>query len=242
PTPSLHDALPNAIGCALGTLAAGNYGFHFNAGQLTVNKALLTVAAISTSKILGVANPTFAATYTGFKNGQTLATSSVTGDSSLTTVPTASSPIGSYTITAAVGSLVSGNYTFSFVNGVLTIVYGTTGFLQPINDTAHTQTAMSVFKAGITVPVKFQLLNASGAVVFASALPQWVTPLQVATTSSPIDEYVYSDPPTSGSTYRSDGSQYIYNWQTSKSDVGKVFRIGARLDDGTTIYVNIGLK
>jgi len=226
----------------LGTLAAGNYGFHFNGGQLTVNKALLPVAAVSTNKILGAANPTFAATYTGFKNGQTLATSGVTGDPSLTTVATASSPIGSYTITAAVGSLVSGNYTFSFINGVLTILYGTTGFLQPINDTAHTQTAMSVFKAGSTVPVKFQLLNASGAVVFASALPQWVTPLQVATTSSPIDEYVYSDPPTSGSTYRSDGSQYIYNWQTSKSDVGKVFRIGARLDDGTTIYVNIGLK
>src|SRR5207244_2294849 len=130
---------PYAIGCALGTLAAGNYGYHFTAWQPPVNEALLTVAAISTSKILGVANPTFAATYPGFKNGQTLATSSVTGDSSLTTVATGSSPIGSYTITAAVGSLVSGNYTCSFVNGVLTIVYGTTGFLQPINDPAQHQ-------------------------------------------------------------------------------------------------------
>ncbi len=101
---------------------------------------------------------------------------------------------------------------------------------------------MSVFKAGSTVPVKFQLLNASGASVQAGVLPQWVNPVQVGTTSSPIDESVYSDPPTSGSTYRWDGSQYIYNWQTSKSDVGKIIRIGARLDDGTTMYVNIGFR
>jgi hypothetical protein len=233
---------PYAISCALGTLAAGNYNFHFNAGNLTVNKATLTVAADSYNKILGAANPTLTATYSGFKNGQSLATSDVAGSPSLTTLATASSPVGGYTITAAIGSLTSGNYSFSFVNGVLTILYGTTGFLQPINDTAHTQTMMSVFKAGSTVPVKFQLLNSSGAVVFAAALPQWVTPVQVGTTSNPVDESVYSDPPTSGSTYRSDGTQYIYNWQTSKSDVGKIIRIGARLDDGTTMYVNVGLR
>jgi hypothetical protein len=46
----------------------------------------------------------------------------------------------------------------------------------------------------------------------------------------------------SGSTFRWDGQQYIYNWQTPKNGTGSVFRIGARLDDGTTLYVNIGLK
>jgi hypothetical protein len=226
----------------LGTLVAGNYAFHFNNGQLAVTKATLTVMADSKSKTLGAANPTFTASYSGFKNSENFGTSGATGSPSLTTTATTSSPIGSYQITAAIGTLAAGNYSFSFMNGILTILYGTNGFLQPINDTAHTQAQMSVFKAGSTVPVKFQLLNSSGAVVQALVVPQWVTPVQVGTTTSPIDESVYSDPPTSGSTYRFDGSQYIYNWQTSKSDVGKIIRIGARLDDGTTMYVNIGLK
>jgi hypothetical protein len=233
---------PYAITCALGTLAAGNYSFHFNNGQLTVTKATLTVMADNKSKTLGAANPAFTVSYSGFRNGENLGTSGLTGSPSLTTTATTSSPIGSYQITAAIGTVAAGNYSFSLVNGILTILYGTNGFLQPINDTAHTQAQMSVFKAGSTVPVKFQLLNSSGAVVQALVVPQWVTPVQVGTTTSPIDESVYSDPPTSGSTYRWDGSQYIYNWQTSKSDVGKIIRIGARLDDGTTMYVNIGLK
>ena len=76
----------------------------------------------------------------------------------------------------------------------------------------------------------------------AAVLPQWVTPLQVGTTTAPVDESLYTDPPTAGTLFRWDGGQYIYNWQTSKSDVGKVIRIGARLDDGTTVYVNIGLR
>ena len=55
---------------------------------------------------------------------------------------------------------------------------------------------------------------------------------------------LYTDQPTSGLAYRWDATakQYIYNWQTAKGDVGKVYRIGARLDDGTTMYVNIGLR
>ena len=125
---------------------------------------------------------------------------------------------------------------------MLTILYGSNGFLQPINDTAHTQTQMSVFKAGSTVPVKFQLLDANGVPVQSAVLPLWVTPVIVGTTTSPIVESVYTDPPTSGTLFRIDGSQYIYNWQTPKNGTGSVYRIGARLEDGTTMYINIGLK
>ena len=103
---------------------------------------------------------------------------------------------------------------------------------------------MSVFKAGSTIPVKFQLLDANGVPVPAGVLPQWVAPTVVATTTAPVDESLYNDQPTTGLAYRWDATakQYIYNWQTSKGDIGKVFRIGARLDDGTTMYVNIGLR
>src|SRR4029077_1995646 len=45
----------------------------------------------------------------------------VSGSPSLTTLATATTPVGGYTITAAVGTLASGNYSFTFVNGTLTI-------------------------------------------------------------------------------------------------------------------------
>ncbi|MDX6295697.1 MAG: hypothetical protein QOH50_4772, partial [Kribbellaceae bacterium] len=44
----------------------------------------------------------------------------------------------------------------------------------------------------------------------------------------------------SGSTYRSDGQQYIYNWKTGTG--GYYYRIGVTLDDGQSYYVNIGLR
>src|SRR5439155_771400 len=95
-----------------GTLAAGNYSFSFVNGTLTVNKAVLTVTADSTNRVYGASNPTFTASYSGFQNAETLATSGVTGVPSLTTTATATSPVGAYTITAAAGTLAAGNYRY----------------------------------------------------------------------------------------------------------------------------------
>jgi MBG domain-containing protein len=113
---------PYAINCAIGSLASGNYSFTFVAGELTVTQATLTVTANDKSREYGNANPTFDATITGFKNGETLATSGVTGTPSLTSSATASSLVpGPYAITAALGTLAANNYNFIFVNGNLTI-------------------------------------------------------------------------------------------------------------------------
>ena len=101
-----------------GTLASGNYSFSFVTGHLTVTKATLTVTADDKSRIYGDANPAFTASYSGFKNGETLATSGVTGSPSLTTTATATSAVaGPYAITAASATLAAGNYSFSFVDG-----------------------------------------------------------------------------------------------------------------------------
>src|SRR5439155_232965 len=92
-------------------------------GQLTINKAHLTVSAENASREYGDANPSFSSSYSGFKNSETLATSGVTGTPSLTTAATpASSVAGSpYAITAAVGTLTAANYDFTFVNGQLIV-------------------------------------------------------------------------------------------------------------------------
>ena len=80
---------PYTITAAAGSLAANNYQFTYVNGTLTVNKASLAVTADNTGRLYGDANPTFTSTITGFKNGQTLATSGVTGSPSLTTPATA---------------------------------------------------------------------------------------------------------------------------------------------------------
>ncbi len=183
--------------------------------------------------------PSVTPIYSGFISGQD-ASNLVTKPTCGTTY-TPTSPVGTYATTCS--GAASGNYSSTYLAGSFKVLYGWSGFLQPINDTAHfVNLSMSVFKAGSTIPVKFQLTNAAGNPVQAGALPQWVTPTVVGTTTAPVDETVYSDPPSTGSTYRWDGQQYIFNWQSPKNDVGKLYRIGVRLDDGKTYYVNIGLK
>jgi len=128
------------------------------------------------------------------------------------------------------------------------VAYNWSGFLQPINDTAHfVGETTSIFKAGSTVPVKFQLTDANGAAVQqASPGPVWLTPQPggLLPSTATVDETTYSTTDTPGGYYRWDatGLQYIYNWNTSKSMGGKYWRIGVKLDDGSTYYVSIGLK
>ena len=90
---------------------------------LTVNKVNLTVTANNASRVYGAANPAFTPTYSGFVNGDTSAV--LTGSPSLTTTATAASPVGSYTITSAPGTLSAANYSFNFVNGTLTVTKAT---------------------------------------------------------------------------------------------------------------------
>ena len=58
-----------------------------------------------------LANPPLTATISGFVNGQTLATSGVTGSPACTTTATITSPAGSYPITCSIGTLASAAYT-----------------------------------------------------------------------------------------------------------------------------------
>jgi hypothetical protein len=103
----------------VGSLSAANYSFTFVNGTLTVSPAVLTVSANNASKLYGASLPAFSVTLSGFVNGDTAAV--VTGTASFTTTATASSPVGSYLITPAAGTLSAANYSFAFVNGTLTI-------------------------------------------------------------------------------------------------------------------------
>jgi MBG domain (YGX type) len=94
-----------------------NYTISYVAGTLTVGKAALTVTAANKTMPLGGPLPTFTVSYTGFVNGD--AASSLTTQPTATTTATATSPAGTYPITPGGGS--SSNYTFTYVNGTLTV-------------------------------------------------------------------------------------------------------------------------
>lgn len=108
------------ITAALGTLTSSKYTFAFVNGTLTVNPAVLTVAATNASRAYGASNPGFTYTVTGFVNGDTQA-SATTGAPNLTSTATAASAAGTYTITTTAGTLGAINYTFSYLNGTLTV-------------------------------------------------------------------------------------------------------------------------
>lgn len=104
-----------------GGLTSLDYDVTFVNGTLSVTQAVLTVTANNTSRQYSDPNPTFPASYSGFVNEETLATSGVTGTPSLTATATTSSAPGNSTITATQGTLASHNYSFSLVNGTLNV-------------------------------------------------------------------------------------------------------------------------
>jgi hypothetical protein len=101
-----------------------------------------------------------------------------------------------------------------------------------------------VFKGGSTIPVKFPLKNANGAIVQTSTLPIWLSPQKGSVMSASIDESVYSVSATGGTTYRYDATtqQYIYNWSTKGLAAGYWYRVYAKLEDGNTYSVMVGLR
>jgi len=113
---------PVTITSAIGTLAATNYSFSFVNGTVTINKKGLTVTAHNKTVTYGDTKPTLTYTMTGFINSETEA-SAVTGTPSLTTAYTVTTPVASspVTITSATGTLAATNYSFSFVDGAVTI-------------------------------------------------------------------------------------------------------------------------
>jgi hypothetical protein len=115
-------AAPTDAGSYLvvGTLVDANYlGAVTN--TLVISKAGLTVTADNKSRAYGATNPMLTATITGFVNGQTLASSGVTGSPDLSTSATTNSPVGAYPIQISQGTLSSANYSFSFTNGLLSV-------------------------------------------------------------------------------------------------------------------------
>lgn len=112
-----------ATGLGLGGTNAGNYVLASNAATNTANisAATVTVTANSTNRPYGAVNPAFTVGYSGFVVGEN--TNVLNGVPAVATAATTNSPVsgGPYPITVTQGTLSATNYTFTYVNGNLTI-------------------------------------------------------------------------------------------------------------------------
>jgi len=142
---------------------------------LTVSKATLRVSANNASKSVGENNPTLTFSYSGFVNGETAAV--LSGSPSLFTTAATTSPAGNYPITISQGTLAAANYTFTFVNGILsvvqppTVVLTTTATLTGSASTGYTAT-VTVTNTGTGPAANVQLKTATLGAATGSPLPQ----------------------------------------------------------------------
>jgi hypothetical protein len=97
-----------------------DYGTARAVAHFAIARATLTVTASNASRIYGADNPAFTYTFNGFASGDS--SSVVSGTPTLTTTATANSPPGRYPIVAVPGTLSAANYTFTLVNGTLTVL------------------------------------------------------------------------------------------------------------------------
>ena len=155
--------------------------------------------------------------------------------------------VGTFDVTATAKDKAGNS---AAVTGSYRVVYGFGGFLQPVNDTGRpsltcgSPCVASVFKGGSTVPLKFQLRNASGTPIQSPTLPEWVTPKQGSATTLAVDEVAYTDPASSGQAFKWDptAQQYIFTWGTKNVKVGYFWKIGVKLDDGNSYVIDVALR
>ncbi|GGG83664.1 MBG domain-containing protein [Edaphobacter dinghuensis] len=158
--------------------------------SFVVNKAVLTVTATNQTMAQGNTPSNFTATYTGFVNGDTSAV--LTGSPSFTTPATSSSPVGTQPIDVTQGTLASTNYTFSFVNGVLTIVAGTSQTITFPQVPAQTYGVgpVSLFASSTSgLPVNYKV---SGPATLSGAILNIIGAGTVIVTASQPGQGIYS--------------------------------------------------
>lgn len=154
-----------------------NYTFNYAAGTLSIGKATLTAKPDAKSRVYGAANPVFTTSYTGFANGETA--SVIDAPAMASTTATATSDVGTYSITANGAS--DNNYDFVYNTGTLTITKAT------LTITANNQTrAYGAANPAFTLSYS-GFLNGDTPAALDAPAPSAST---VATVASPAGNYV----------------------------------------------------
>jgi Bacterial Ig-like domain (group 3)/YDG domain/Galactose oxidase, central domain len=226
---------------------AGNSNYNSDSGSVNdiIDKANTSASVTSTPNPSIVAQPvTFTATVAGtppvtcvptgtvtFKDGATTLGSGTLNGSGQATLTTSFATAGSHSITAVYGgnSNFNGSTSATYTQSVQFIFIG---FLPPID---NLPTFNSV-KAGQTIPVKWQLKDYNGNLISdlgTLASPNGLTSANINCGGGTPDDVEELASP-GGTVFRFDGTQFIYNWQTSRPWAGTCRIMTVRLSDGTT--------
>ena len=137
-----------------------NYSFSYTDGELSIEKAPLTVTADDLTRIYGDPNPTLTLSYSGFVNGE--------DESVIDSEPIASTTADQTTDAGTVPIDVSGgddnNYSFTYVSGTLTITQAsatiTLGSLTTTYNGLPQPVSATTIPAGLTVDFTYDGLTA----------------------------------------------------------------------------------
>jgi hypothetical protein len=140
-------------------------------------------------------------------------------------------PVGTTSVTCSAQD-VAGNVGVAVFP--VTVAYGWSGFLQPINNDGT-----SIFKLGSTVPVKFRLTGAAAGVTDAVA---HLTVAKITNNVQGVEvEAVSTSAATEGNLFRYSDGLYIFNLATRGLTAG-TWLLRADLHDGTSRTVKISLR
>ncbi len=118
----LNAGIDQLLSVVFSPVDSNTYSSVTSSVPISVLQKPLTVTAISTGKVYGAAIPSLSASYSGFTNGDGPA--SLATPVTVTTLATASSPVGLYVINVLGGS--ASNYALSYSNGTLLITPAST--------------------------------------------------------------------------------------------------------------------
>jgi hypothetical protein len=142
-------------------------------------------------------------------------------------------PLGANQVTCTATDTAGNHSQCSFT---VCVVYSWSGVLQPINADGS-----SVFRAGSTVPVKFQLTGASAGINNAVARLSYAKVSN--NTPGPVNEADAPGNATVGNLFQYDttSGKYTFNWSTKGMTAGQ-YRLTIDLGDGVTRVIVVYLR
>jgi len=123
---------------------------------------------------------------------------------------------------------------------LINVNYTFVGILQPID---NLPTVNSV-KAGQTIPVKWQLKDAAGNLIsdLSSLAPSGLQSVKIACSDGTLTDDIEELANPGSTVFRFDGTQFIFNWQTSKSWAGTCRLMTVTLKDGKVYSAQFTFK
>lgn len=129
---------------------------------VVITPVVLTVTANDVASVEGAPLPALTASYSGFQNGETVA--ALATPATVTTTATSTSPVGTYPIIAS--GAISNNYTFTYVQGTLSITPSLHSLGGTVSGLAAGTSVILQNNGGDTLT-----LGANGAFTFVSPVP-----------------------------------------------------------------------